>query len=277
MSLRAMGQAAVTMNQLQLKLDMIGHNLANLQTSGYKARQAEFSALMSQHIANMTDPQNAVGRETPDGIRLGTGARIGAINPNLSLGAMQATGRDLDTALIDKHHFYQVSVEQNGEEEIRYTRDGAFYLQPVNNGTEVVIVTRDGHPVIGTDGPIQFANNFDSIYIDQDGTISVKRGNENELVGQLAIVEITRSRILEATGDNFFQLPDLEELGLAFGDIVADVPQATRVVESSVLEMSNVRMEQEMTELMNAQRSYQFNARTITMMDQMQGLINQLR
>lgn len=278
MSLRAMGQASVTMNQLQKQIDTIGHNLANLQTPGYKSRQAEFSALLSQHIANMTHPENARGRITPDGIRLGTGARLGAINNKLEIGTMQQTGRSLDAALKNAHHFFQVSVLENGAEQIRYTRDGSFYVQPINNGAQLVLVTKDGHPVQGVNGPIQFdANNIDDIFIGDSGEITVRRGDVQEIVGQLAIVEIERTRILESVGDNFFQLPDLDELELNMADIVQNVPVGEAILDSGVLEMSNVRMEEQMSQLMNAQRSYQFNARTISMMDQMQGLINQVR
>src|SRR5690625_272692 len=278
MSLRAMGQASVTMNNLQKQIDTISHNLANLQTPGYKQRQAEFSALLTQHIANMTHPENARGRMTPDGIRLGTGARLGVINNKLVIGSMQRTDRSLDAALKNEHHFFQVSVIENGEEQIRYTRDGSFYVQPVNDGAQLVLVTKDGHPVQGVNGPIQFdANNIDDIFIGDGGEITVRRGDVQEIVGQLAIVEIERSRILQSTGDNFFQLPDLEALGLNMADIVQNVPVGDAVLDSGVLEMSNVRMEEQMTQLMNAQRSYQFNSRTISMMDQMQVLINQVR
>ena len=276
MSIRAMGQAATTMNQLQKQIDVIGHNLANSQTAGYKSRQAEFSSLLFQQINNLRDPENARGRLTPDGIRVGTGARIGAIHHQLSLGAVQTTNRDLDTMLMNEHDFFQVLVEENGVEEIRYTRDGAFYLTPVNDN-EVMLVTRDGHPVIGTNGPIQFAGNFDSIHIAEDGSIVVKRGEQNEVVGTLAVVRIERSRLLEAAGDNLFRFPDLAELGYALGDLVELAPQNERLIQSRALEMSNVSIQDQMTQLITAQRSYQFNARTISMADQMQGLINQLR
>lgn len=275
MSIRALGQAAVTMNQLQQQIDMIGHNLANSQTTGYKSRQAEFSSLLFQQINNLSDPENARGRRTPDGIRLGTGARLGAINSDLSLGAIKTTDRDLDVVLLNKNHYFQIQVEENGEQEVRYTRDGSFYLQPV--GDEVVLVTKDGHPVYGATGPIRFANNFDSIQIADDGSVSVRRGSQEEYVGTIAIAEINRPRILETTGDNLFRLPNLAELGLNFDDIVQAPMNINSLVQSGKLEMSNVDIADQMTQLINAQRSYQFNARTITMADQMQGLINQMR
>lgn len=275
MSLRAMGQAAVTMNQLQQQMDMIGHNLANSQTAGYKSRQSEFSSLLFQQINNVSDPENARGRQTPDGIRVGAGARLGAINHNLSLGSVQTTDRDLDTMLLNENHFFQIQVEENGEQEVRYTRDGSFYLQPV--GEDAILVTKDGHPVYGANGPIQFRANFDSIHITENGEVFVKRGTQNEYAGTVAIAEINNPRILEASGDNLFRLPNLAALGLNFDTIVQAAPANTALIQSRALEMSNVGIQEQMTQLINAQRSYQFNSRTISMIDQMQGLINQVR
>ena len=277
MSLRVMGQAAVTMNQLQHQMDMIGHNLANSQTAGYKSRQAEFSNMLTQQIANLTDPENARGRLTPDGIRIGSGARLGTINNNLSLGSIQQTDRALDTVLLNENHFYQIQVDENGEQNIRYTRDGSFYLQPVNNGADVMLVTKDGHPVIGTNGPIQFAANFDSIHIAEDGRVVVQRGSQTQDVGAIAVAEINNPRILEAIGENLFQLPNEADIGLNVNDIVQIVPQDTVRMQNQALEMSNVSIQEQMTQLINAQRSYQFNSRSISMADQMQGLINQIR
>lgn len=276
MSIRSMGQATVTMNQLQQQMDMIGHNLANSQTAGYKTRQAEFSSLLFQHINNLTAPENARGRLTPDGIRVGTGARLGAINHQLSLGAVQTTNRDLDVMLMHEHDFFQIQVEENGNEEIHYTRDGAFYLSPVND-EEVMLVNRDGHPVYGTNGPIQFAANFDGIHITEHGEVVVKRGEQNELVGTLGVVRINRPRLLETVGDNLFRFPNIDALGFNLNELVIAAPVNERIIESRVLETSNVSVQDQMTQLITAQRSYQFNARMISMADQMQGLINQMR
>ncbi|GIO26887.1 flagellar hook-basal body protein [Ornithinibacillus bavariensis] len=271
---RTMIQAAVTMNQLQQKLDLIGNNLANSQTTGYKARQADFSSLLFQQINNMTDPRNAEGRLTPDGIRVGSGARLGAINLDLSLGTLKETGRDLDVALLEQNYLFKIRVTENNVEEIRYTRDGAFYLSPLENN-QVMLTTKDGDPVLGVgDQPIIFNDGFDGITISDNGQIMVNRGNYSEYVGQLAVVEAVRPRLLEATGNNNFRLPDLNALNYNEADIIQDV-QAN--VKSGTLETSNVNMAKELTDLITTQRSYQFNARTISMGDQMMGLINQLR
>lgn len=107
---RMMIQAGVTMNQLQSKLDLIGHNLANSETTGYKSRQSEFSSLLNSQINNLKDPANTTGRLTPDGVRVGSGAKLGPTNNDLSVGSMITTSRDLDTALIGENRLFEIQV-----------------------------------------------------------------------------------------------------------------------------------------------------------------------
>src|SRR5690625_3361915 len=130
-------QAAVTMNQLQNKLDVISNNLANSKTTGYKSRQANFASLLFQQMDNMTDPANAEGRLTPDGIRIGAGAKLGSVSSNLSTGAISETDRVLDTALLADNHLFQIQVTENGATETQYTRDGAFYLRSEEHTSEL--------------------------------------------------------------------------------------------------------------------------------------------
>lgn len=274
---QSMIQAAVTMNQLQNKLDIIGNNMANSQTTGYKTRQADFSSLLFQQIDNMTDPANAEGRLTPDGVRIGSGAKLGSVDINLSPGAIQETDRSLDTALLENNHVFQIQVTENGLTETRYTRDGSFYLSPVNGGQDVMLTTTDGHPVLGENGPIIMEEGFDDITIQSNGQISVRRGNLNENVANVAITEAVRPRLLEATGNNTFRLPDLDELDFDLAEIMQLADPNADILQSGALEQSNVDLGRQMTDLTTAQRSYQFNARTISMSDQMMGLVNQLR
>lgn len=276
MTIRMMGQASAAMKALQHKLDTIGHNLANSDTHGYKARKVEFQSLLKQNINNLSDPNNARGRITPNGIRVGTGAKVGTTNSNLALGAMQVTGRNLDTMLLHENHFYQIRVQQDGVDEIRYTRNGAFYVTPLGNG-QVELVTSDGYPVYGVNGPIRFNDHFDAIRINERGEVIVTYGTTDVVAGRLAIVEIVRPRLLEAVGDNAFRLPDLAALGYNLDEIVRMAPGDVPLVKNQALETSNVSIQEEMTDMIITQRAYQLNARAITTADQMQGLINQLR
>lgn len=274
---RTMIQAAVTMNQLQKKLDMVGNNIANSGTTGYKSRGAEFSSLLFQQMNNVTNPGDNEARLTPEGIRIGSGARLGATTINLDQGSIVTTDRALDTALINENTLFQVQVTENGVTETRFTRDGAFYLNPTPDGASVTLTTSGGHPVLGENGPITFADGFDSIRILEQGQIIVERGNNMEQVGTLAIVQAVRPNILEAVGQNMFRLPNLEQLGFNVGDIIQNPDQTGDLLKSQALEQSNVDLAQEMSDLILAQRSYQFNARTISMSDQMMGLVNGLR
>lgn len=266
-------QAAVTMNQLQQQLDVIGHNLANSETTGYKNKETAFSSLLFQQINNMTDLRNANGRQTPDGIRVGTGARLGSINNNFSLGSMKETGRALDVALTDENLLFQIQVDG----ETHFTRNGAFYLQPINDNTSLQLTTADGHPVLGLNGAIILDADITGVDIRSNGDIYVQRGIESEYVGSLAIVQVNRPDLLEATGEGLFHLRDIAALGFNVGDVIQPFNENEDILKSQTLEQSNVDISKQMTDLMMAQRSYQFNSRTISMGDQMQGLINQLR
>ncbi|WP_164218406.1 flagellar hook-basal body protein [Virgibacillus sp. YIM 98842] len=274
---RSMIQAAVTMNQLQNKLDLIGNNLANSQTTGYKSREADFSSLLTQQINNVTHPQNAEGRLTPDGVRIGSGARLGSVNMNMALGAINETGRELDVALLQPNYFFQVEVTENGNTETRYTRDGSFYLNPINDNQDVLLTNGDGNPVLGENGPIIIAEGFDSITIQPNGQITVQRGNVTEDAGNITITEVVRPRLLEAAGENNFRLPDTAELGFELDEILQAPAGNQELLKNGALENANVDVAKQMSDLMLTQRAYQFNSRTISMGDQMMGLINQLR
>lgn len=271
-------QAAVTMGQLQNKLDLIGHNVANLNTSGYKAQSANFSSLIYQNIDNLRDQAaNAPGRQTPHGIRLGSGARVGHTNINLSTGSLNVTNRGLDIALLRDNHLLQIEVTENGNTETRYTRDGTLYLQPIDGG-QVMLSTSDGHPVIGqTGGAIIFDDNMEDIRINEVGQIVTLRGGTEFVEGGLALVEAVRPQFLQSAGKNLFRLPDLTDTTYVAEDIVTAVGQFDNEIQSGTLEQSNVDLASQMAELLQTQRAYQYNARTITMHDQMRGLINQLR
>ncbi|WP_067728575.1 flagellar hook-basal body protein [Oceanobacillus damuensis] len=270
-------QAAVTMNQLQQKLDLIGNNMANSQTTGYKTRQADFSSLLFQQVNNLSDPANAEGRATPDGIRIGSGAKLGSTNIDLKLGSIVETGRVLDAALLQDNHLFQIQVNENGQEETLFTRDGSFFLNPVNNNEDLMLTTGDGNPVLGQNGPIVIAEGFESIDIRENGEVIVTRGGQTAVEAQLAVVEAVRPRLLEAAGQNLFRLPDMEDLGFEAGEVIQATDPNADILQNGALEQSNVDISQQMADLILTQRSYQFNSRTISMGDQMAGLVNQLR
>ncbi|MBA2175291.1 flagellar hook-basal body protein [Halobacillus locisalis] len=270
---RSMIQASVTMGQLQQKLDLIGNNLSNSNTTGYKSRNSNFSSLLVQQIDNLSDDEVARGRVTPDGIRSGTGAQLGHTNIDLRQGSLQNTGRELDVALLEDNHLFQVQVPTEQGTETQYTRAGNFYLNPIEND-QVLLTNSDGYPVVGEDGDsIVLDEGFDGLSITENGGILVTRGDQQVVEGQLDVIEAVRPRMLEATGANRFRVPDnIDQAGL-FADVAANDQQ----MQSQTLESSNVDISKELTDLLMAQRAYQFNAKSISTSDQMMGLVNQLR
>src|SRR5699024_1057498 len=117
---------------------MIGSNIANSQTTGYKSRQADYASLLFQQIDNSSGSASSEGRLTPDGIRVGAGAKLGGINIDLTLGSLRVTDRPLDVALLQDNYLFQVEVTDGDVTETYYTRDGSFYLNPINNTTSML-------------------------------------------------------------------------------------------------------------------------------------------
>ncbi|MFC4620478.1 flagellar hook-basal body protein [Camelliibacillus cellulosilyticus] len=278
---RSMISAAVTMNQLQKGLDVVANNLSNLSTNGYKSRSASFSELLYQNLTNQPDQDQNLGRLTPIGLRMGSGARLSDTQMDTSMGALKQTDRALDVALLKPDQFFQVSVrDDNGGYHTRYTRDGAFYLQPeANNPNKMNIVTASGAFVLGRNGqPLQIPSDTESITINQTGHIQATlRDGRNIQVGDIGVVAMKRPQLLQALGDNMLGFPDLSPLGLNLNDVVTPAGATETAVRQGMLEGSNVDLSREMTNMMMMERAYQFNAKAISVADDMQGLVNGLR
>ncbi|MGM7681992.1 flagellar hook-basal body protein [Cytobacillus sp. Hm23] len=279
---RSILAAANTMGQLQQKLDTIGHNLANVNTVGYKRREASFTELLYQEFNNQPKDDQEVGRLTPDGIRLGTGSKLGQTSIVLSQGSLKETNRPLDIAFTKEGQFLRVSVEENGNETINYTRNGALYLSPLSEGSnESVLVTSDGYPVLDSLGnAINIENDFQDISINENGTMNVTKNDGEEQIYNLSVVEIHRPQLLQSIGDNLLGLPNLQQLNLGEDEVLTyltDELQETVSLKQGALEQSNVNLSKEMTDMLTTQRTYQFNAKSISIADQMMGLVNGIR
>ncbi|MRG86171.1 flagellar hook-basal body protein [Salinibacillus xinjiangensis] len=259
--------AATTMGQLQKKLDIVGQNMANANTTGYKAKTANFSSLLTQQI---NQPNDQAPRQTPEGIRQGTGARLGHTNLRMTAGSLQQTDRPLDVALTNENQYFQVQVTNNGATETQYTRAGNLYLQPVNNNEQVMLVSAEGNPLMGQNGPIMIAGGMDNVEIQDNGNIVVTRGQAKQVEDTLDVVQINRPRSLESAGGNRYRFPNGPEAGML--ENVADLN-----LQVGALESSNVNLGEEMTSMLEIQRAYQFNSQSISIGDQMSSLINQLR
>jgi flagellar basal-body rod protein FlgG len=271
--LRSMITATNTMGQLQKQLDTIGQNLANIDTQGYKRTETTFSELVRQQFTNGTSERDEIGRFGELGIRQGTGAKL-AGTVVFSQGALKQTGRALDLAFTVPNQFLQIDV--NGE--TQYTRDGTLYLSPATDGTNrLMLATAEGNLVLDENqNPIMLDDTFKELKISNDGTLTAVPINDADMpqIFDLGVVQIDRPEILAQNGNNRYSLNDAGAGQITYLD---GANRRDVSIQQGSLEMSNVDLSKEMTDLLISQRSYQMNAKSVTMGDQMLGLINGVR
>ncbi|MDV6378253.1 flagellar hook-basal body protein [Sporosarcina sp. GW1-11] len=276
--IRTMTTAVNTMNQLQHRLDLIGNNLSNVATHGYKATDAKFQELLYQQMNN--DKADQAPRRSEDGIRIGVGARIGSLQMNWKVGAVQVTGRPLDFALTAPKQYFNVIRPTDGGEEIIYSRKGNFYVSPTANGQNM-LVNDEGLPVADSAGrPIVLAGDATNYHVQPNGVLEVTHPGGTQRI-ELGITVLEKpDSMVQLSATNFGLPEDMAALGIAANDLLTEMTGVGRSeigLQNQALETSNVHYEKEMTDLIATQRAYQFNARSVTLADQMLGLINGIR
>ena len=274
-----MNSAANSMRELQKKVDVIANNISNVTTHGYKRQEANFSDTLVQSITRQAGAENEIGRLTPNGLRIGSGVKIGQTTLRDEQGSLQQTGRQLDFN-IQGSGFFRVS---NGDNTF-YTKDGSFQTQPVLNSNQVNLVTANGDAVLDVNNnPISFDADYSNIKVAQNGAIEISyktAGKPADQV-QLSVADIARPNLLENVGGNRYELPGTEGEQIANGtlriiDLSAQNGGAIRVGQNA-LEMSNVDLTEEMTELIATQRLIQSQGKAISFADDMMGLTNSIR
>jgi len=261
--MRALQIAASGMLAQQMRVDVVSNNLANMSTTGYNARRAEFADLHYQQMARPGTVTAADGTVLPTGVQLGLGVRPAAVSVMLAQGASVQTGGDLDLA-IEGRGYLEVTLPNGAP---GYTRDGALQRSP-----DGLIVTADGFEVAPG---IVLPADARSISINAEGEVWAYFADrvQPELLGQFNLVSFTNEKGLEAIGSNLFvETP-------ASGPPLAGVPgeDGLGMLRQGYLEESSVDAVREVTELIKAQRGYELNAKVITAADQMLGATAQVR
>lgn len=274
-----MNSAASSMRELQKKIDTIANNIANVNTTGYKRQEATFADALVQSFEKQAGP-NEIGRQTPNGIRIGAGATISQIALRTNQGSVTETGRELDFMINGEKGFFRIESEGN----TYYTKNGSFQLEPSATGDQLNLVTANGESVLGANNqPIAIDNDYDTITVNQNGTLEVtyKTPGKQADSFQLSIAEINRPDLLQKTGGNLYELPGTEAEQVAGGTLqvlnLADGNDGSIRVGQGALEMSNVDLTNEMTELIATQRLLQSQSRAISFADDMRGLVNTIR
>jgi flagellar basal-body rod protein FlgG len=261
--MKALQIAATGMSAQQMRVDVVSNNLANMSTTGYNARRADFADLHYQQLARPGTISAQDGTMLPTGVQLGLGVRPAAVSVVLAQGTLSATGGDLDVAVEGKGYL-EVTLPSGAA---AYTRDGA--LKRTGDG---LIVTSDGHPVAPG---ITIPSDARSISMNADGEVYAYFDEqiEPQLLGQLNLIGFTNEKGLEAMGSNLF----LESS--ASGPPIAGAPgqDGLGMLRQGYLEESSVDAVREVTELIKAQRGYELNAKVITAADQMLSATTQVR
>lgn len=271
----SMINAMVSMNGLQQKLDLMADNIANMNTVGYKRKEATFQDLLN-NTTRQPEAFNQPGRLTPLNINQGWGSKLALIQPNLEQGTIKDTGIETDLA-IQGNAMFEVIVDGNGNR--GYTRSGAFQLTMNGNG-DTILATAEGYPVVANVDGVERSvviPEGDKLRVNPDGSMQgVSSDGTTVELGTIKLLQATRPTSLTQVADNLFTVAD----GINVNDVLQQVaPNAENgvVVRQGALEQSNVNLADEMTELINVQRAYQLSARALSSSDTMMQLANSLR
>ncbi len=261
--MRALEIAAAGMHAQQMRVEVISNNLANMNTTAYNPRRAEFADLHYQQLQRPGTISASDGTILPVGVQLGLGVRPTAVTVQIGQGALAATGGDLDFA-IEGSGYFEVTLPDGRS---AFTRDGA--LKITGDG---LIVTSDGYAVAPE---ITIPPDARSVSVNAEGEVWAYFADrvEPELMGQFTLAAFSNPKGLEAMGSNLYL--ETEASGPA---LVADPGQdGVGTIRQGYLEDSTVDAVKEVTELIEAQRGYELNSKVITAADQMLGAMVAIR
>ncbi|GIX15513.1 MAG: flagellar basal-body rod protein FlgG [Paracoccaceae bacterium] len=261
--MRALVIAATGMQAQSMRVEVISNNLANMSTTAYNARRAEFADLHYQQIQRAGTVNALTGAVLPAGVQIGLGVRAAAVSMDVRQGAVIATGGELDLA-IEGNGYIEVELP-NGT--AAYTRDGAL-----KRGPDGRIVTSEGFPIVPD---ITIPEEARAVEINAAGEVYARFDDqvEPQLLGRLTLVTFVNQKGLEAIGGNLYRETPASGQPNP-GDPGTDGRGTFR---QGYLEESSVDAVREITELIEAQRGYELNAKVITAADQMLGATTQIR
>ncbi|MGL2806599.1 flagellar basal-body rod protein FlgG [Helicobacter pylori] len=260
--LRSLYSATSGMLAQQTHIDTTSNNIANVNTTGFKKSRVDFNDLFYQAMQYAgTNTSNTT--LSPDGMEVGLGVRPSAITKMFSQGSPKETENNLDVAITGKG-FFQVQLPDGTT---AYTRSGNFKLDEQGN-----LVTSEGYLLIPQ---ITLPEDTTQVNIGVDGTVSVTQGLQttSNVIGQITLANFVNPAGLHSMGDNLFSITN------ASGDAIVGNPdsQGLGKLRQGFLELSNVRLVEEMTDLITAQRAYEANSKSIQTADAMLQTVNSLK
>jgi flagellar basal-body rod protein FlgG len=260
--LRSLYTAATGMIAQQTSIDVTSNNIANVNTVGYKKQRAEFADLFYQTMEYAGTSTSAT-TASPTGTEIGLGVRPTAVTKMFSQGNFKETGNNLDLA-ITGNGFFKVQLPDGT---MAYTRNGSFKVDA--NGQ---MVTSDGYPLVPN---IVIPPDAVQVSIGTDGTVSVLQAGQtnSSQIGQITLTNFVNPAGLHSLGDNNYINTT------ASGDPIEGIAGQNGLgqMRQGFVEMSNVQLVEEMTDLITGQRAYDANSKAITTSDEMLKTVNQLK
>ena len=249
------------MEAQQNQLDVISNNLANVSTNGYKRATAVFEDLIYQNLRQVGS-NSTESLQLPTGLQLGLGVRTAATARSFAQGSLQQSGNTFDMA-IQGNGFFQV---QQPDGTIAYTRDGSFQVNASGQ-----MVTANGQIV---NGPITIPANAQSVSVNAEGTVSVTLPSNPtpQNVGVLTLANFINPAGLSPLGGNLFA-----ETAASGTPITGGAgSNGLGTLQQGYVETSNVNVVQELVTMIQTQRAYEMNSKSITTSDQMLQKLTQM-
>lgn len=270
--LRSLYSGISGMKNHQIRMDVIGNNVANVNTTGYKRSSTSFQDVLYQNVrsARANSGSGTLGGINPS--QVGLGVSVANIANDMGTSSMQNTGRELDLA-VHGNGWFIVTPDESSD--VRYfTREGAFTIDD-----EGYLVNANGYKVLDTDEKaISFGKGgVATISISVDGTITATdlEGKDISPTNGIGLAMFTNQEGLERVGNNLFKAT------LASGEPIDEYGEPATggygTINSGYLEMSNVDLTDELTSMITTQRGYQANAKTITTSDEMLQILLDLK
>lgn len=281
--MKALYSGVSGMRSHQTKMDVIGNNIANVNTYGYKSQRTTFRDVYYQAVSNPS--QGTATRGGTNSAQVGYGAKLGSIDTLHTISGYSPTNSQTDL-YINGDGYFAVTTTSG---DLLYTRLGAFNFDAAGN-----LVDPNGSIVMGwnetaagsgtvtpaaTVDAIQVANfkDYKYITINPDGTISAVNPTDQVVtIGQIAVASIPNPNALVLEGNSYFRVGNNAEYddGTANANLIKyNVPGAaasgTGALVTGGLEMSNVDLANEFSDMIITQRGYQANTKIISVVDQM--------
>jgi flagellar basal-body rod protein FlgG len=250
----ALWAAKTGLDAQNTQMAVIANNLANSNTTGFKADRAAFQDLMYQNVQQV-GAQSTQNTQYSTGLSLGTGVKIAATEKNYSQGSVLQTGGTLDMS-VNGLGFFQITMPDGT---LAYTRDGSFSMDSQGN-----VVTATGYPLSPA---ITIPISAQSVTVGNDGTVSVTTAGTSKVttVGQIQLANFINVEGLQPSGNNL-----LVESGSS-GAPQVGTPGTNGLgsVQQGSLETSNVNTVTELVNMITCQRAYEMNSKAISTTDEM--------